>query len=144
MTPLDGSTYYRGEARSVADVAFGTVIDARPVILAGTGKPGSPNPDTQQGSFLGFLLGGFLGSKLGGGAGQVLATAVGAGIGASAGSHAGQALSQRPGVELTIRRAAGGHMVVVQQAEEDVEFSAGDAVRITTTHQGVVRVSHAG
>jgi len=129
---LTGDTYSRQEAGQTQTVRTGTVTEVRYVKLQG---------QSTAGSLIGAVAGGVAGNQVGAGSGKTLATLAGVGVGALAGSAAEQQMSNRQGVELTIRMKDGETMAITQQHTPRETFSVGDRVRVIYG-SGRTRVSH--
>lgn len=128
-----GSAYRDVETRRPMAVSYGTVQAVRTVKL-------ERNRPTGTGTAAGAVIGGVAGSSVGGGRGSIIGSVAGAVVGGVVGSHAEQSLSDRPGLELTIRDDNGRTFAVVQEAGGD-SFAPGMRVRILTDSRGEVRVT---
>ena len=127
--PQDYSTR---EARTIENVAYGTVVSARPVRLnenqAGVGTVG------------GAAVGGLLGSAVGHGSGSLAATVLGAVGGGLAGNAIERNATTQNGEEVVVRMDNGQTIAVVQGGWQD--FASGQRVQIVTGRGGS-RVEHA-
>jgi len=126
-----GEVYSRDQARRTQTVQIGTVESVRTVQIEGTKSP--------VGTVAGGVAGGVLGSTIGGGRGSTLAALGGAALGAIGGTVAEERLTRKDGLEITVRLDSGSILAVVQEA--DVQFSAGERVRVLTGPDGTTRVS---
>lgn len=118
---LGGGSYERAEARGAMSVRFGEVTTVRPVRLEGTKTP--------VGTMSGAAIGGIAGSSVGGGKGSSIATVLGAVAGGIAGSVLEENVTQRTGVEVTVRLDSGQYIAVVQE-DGGEGFRPGERVRI--------------
>lgn len=125
-----GQVYSRDQARQEMRVNYGTVQSVRAVQIEGT-KSGV-------GAVGGGVTGGVLGSMVGGGSGRLLGTVVGALGGAAGGALAEEAYTTKQGVEVTVELDTGEIVTVVQEA--DIQFSAGERVRVLRANDGSSRV----
>lgn len=126
-----GGAYTREQTRQEMMVRTGTVESVREVHIEGT-KSGI-------GTGAGAVAGGIGGSHIGGGRGQIVGAVVGAVVGGLAGAAIEEGVTQRRGVELTIRLDDGQTTAVVQEGDES--FRAGDRVRLLSGAGGT-RVTH--
>lgn len=126
-----GRVYSTGQARQEQTVRMGIVESVREVIIEGSRGP--------VGTIAGGAIGGIAGANVGGGRGST----VGSILGAVAGGVAGQALernvTERKGLEITVRLENGELRAITQDADET--FRAGERVRLLSGG-GVTRVSH--
>ena len=127
------SAYRDVETRRPMAVSYGTVQAVRAVKL-------ERDRPTGTGAAAGAVIGGVAGSSIGSGRGSIIGSVAGAVVGGVVGSHAEQSLSDRPGLELTIRGDDGRTFAVVQEAGAD-SFAPGMRVRILTDSRGQVRVT---
>jgi outer membrane lipoprotein SlyB len=79
------------------------------------------------------------GSTIGSGGGSVAAGLLGAVLGGIAGSAAENRLTQRRGLEITVRLEDGDMRAITQEADE--VFRPGDRVRLLSSG-GTTRVTH--
>jgi outer membrane lipoprotein SlyB len=122
--------YSRDQAMQEMRVNYGTVQSVRAVQLEGT-KSGI-------GAVGGGVTGGVLGSMVGGGRGQVLGAVVGALGGAAVGAMAEEGVTRKNALEITVELDSGEIVSVVQEA--DLEFYAGERVRVLRANDGSSRV----
>ncbi|WP_330926422.1 hypothetical protein [Candidatus Sororendozoicomonas aggregata] len=120
---LFGTTYSQDEARQIQKVQFGTIEEVRPVKLEG-----------EQGG-VGALAGGAIGgiaagSNIGGGSGSSIASIIGAVAGGIVGNMAEKKLTEKQGVELTVKLDNGSKVSVVQQADPNEVFVKGNRVKV--------------
>ncbi|HEY1057937.1 MAG TPA: glycine zipper 2TM domain-containing protein [Limnobacter sp.] len=126
-----GQVYREGEARRAQIIEQGVVESVRNVTIQG---------DTNNvGTLAGGVLGGMAGSNIGGGSGRAAGAILGAVAGGIAGQAAERNLSNRPGLEITVKMDNGTLRAYVQDADE--QFRPGERVRIVS-NGGVSRVSH--
>jgi outer membrane lipoprotein SlyB len=131
VSSRSGKVYSRDEARKVQTVTGGVVESVREVTIEGTKTP--------VGTVAGSVVGGVLGSTVGSGSGRTVATVIGALAGAAAGTAAEEGITQKPGLEIVVRKDDGTTIVVVQEA--DVVFTPGERVRIITAPGGTTRIA---
>jgi outer membrane lipoprotein SlyB len=129
---MSGSAYSREQARQAQDVKLGIVQSVRDVQIEGT--------KSNVGTLGGAALGGVAGSTIGEGKGQIAGAIGGAILGGIAGAAAEEAITRRPGLEITVRLDNGKMMAVTQEADE--AFSPGERVRVLTSYDGTTRVTH--
>jgi outer membrane lipoprotein SlyB len=122
--------YSRDQAMQEMRVNYGTVQSVRAVQIEGT-KSGV-------GAVGGGVTGGVLGSMVGGGRGQVLGAVVGALGGAAAGAMLEEGVTKKNALEITVELDTGEILSVVQEA--DMEFYAGERVRVLRANDGSSRV----
>lgn len=127
---LSGGAYSRGEARKEQTVRLGVVESVRPVTIEGTKTP--------IGAAAGAAAGGIAGSEIGHGKGAAIGAIGGAVLGGLAGAAAEEALTRRPGLEITVKLDSGSLIAVTQEADES--FKPGDRVRVVSGG-GVTRVT---
>lgn len=128
---LSGGAYSRDEARKEQTVRLGVVESVRPVTIEGTKTP--------IGAAAGAAVGGIAGSEIGHGKGAAIGAVGGAVLGGLAGAAAEEALTRRPGLEITVKLDSGSLIAVTQEADES--FKPGDRVRVLSGG-GVTRVTH--
>lgn len=126
-----GSVYSREQTRQVQTVKMGVIESVRTVRIEGT--------NSGIGTGTGAVVGGVAGSSAGGGKGKILTTVVGAVAGGLAGSAAEGKLTEKDGLELTVKLDNGTMLAIVQEADE--QFHPGERVRVLEGG-GVTRVSH--
>lgn len=122
-----GDVYSRGEAKREMTVRFGVVESVRDVKLEGTYSSGT-------GTLAGAGLGAIAGSGMGHGhrahgAGGV----AGAVVGGLIGSAVEQAITDKDGLEITVKLDQSGKLVAVVQEKTQEVFRTGDRVRILRT-----------
>jgi outer membrane lipoprotein SlyB len=128
---LSGGAYSRDQARKEQTVRLGVVESVRPVTIEGTKTP--------IGAAAGAAAGGIAGSEIGHGKGAAIGAIGGAVLGGLAGAAAEEALTRRPGLEITVKLDSGSLIAVTQEADES--FKPGDRVRVVSGG-GVTRVTH--
>ena len=126
-----GSVYSSSETRSEATVRMGVVESVRQVRIEGSESP--------VGTVAGGAIGGIAGSNVGGGRGAIVGTILGAVAGGVAGNAIERGVTEKKGVEITVRLENGDLRAITQEAEE--EFKPGQRVRLVS-NRGVTRVSH--
>lgn len=126
-----GSVYTASEARSEQTVRMGVVESVRQVKIAGEQTP--------VGTLAGGAIGGIAGSNVGGGRGATVGTILGAVAGGVAGTMIERNVTEKQGLEITVRLDNGELRAITQDADE--EFKAGQRVRLLS-NRGVTRVSH--
>ena len=127
-----GSVYSAGEARNEQTVRVGVVESVRQVTIEGTRG--------ELGTVAGGALGGIGGSTVGGGSrGSAVGTILGAVAGGIAGSAIERSVTQKKGLESTVRLENGDLRAITQEADE--EFRPGERVRLVSS-RGVTRVTH--
>lgn len=131
---MTGTTYSRNEARQMQVVRFGTVAEARFVKLEGT--------EGEIGAMAGGATGAIVGSQVGGKREGMIAGIAGAVAGGVLGHMAEKKLTEKQGVEVTVRLEDGSYVSVVQEHDPAAAFNAGDRVKVLTqgTTSRVVRV----
>lgn len=125
------SDYRTSEARSVENVAYGTVESVRPVQINEDHAP--------VGTIAGAAVGGLLGNTIGHGNGRGVATILGAVGGGLAGNAIEHKATEQNGEELVVRLDNGSTIAVTQGAQG---FERGQRVRVLTGAGGA-RVEHA-
>ncbi len=128
---LSGGAYSREQVRQAQEVQLGVVESVRHVQIEGTKSP--------VGIAAGAVIGGIAGSEIGGGKGRDIATVAGAVAGGVAGAAVEEAVTRKPGLEITVRLNSGRLIAVTQEADES--FSVGDRVRVISGSGGA-RVTH--
>ena len=126
-----GSVYSREEARKVQTVRTGIVESVRQVRIEGT--------KTAIGPAAGAAVGGIAGSTVGNDTTGAVVAVIGAVVGGLAGAAAEEGITQKDGLEITVKLDGGGLIAVVQEA--DVPFKTGDTVRLVELN-GVTRATH--
>ncbi len=117
-----GNTFSRDEALHAQNVLLGTIADVRAGKIEGTKTP--------VGAIAGGVGGAAVGNLFGGGKGNTLATVAGALGGAAVGAAAEEGLTSKNGVQLTVNLDNGQTIVIVQEQEKNVNFFAGQRVRV--------------
>lgn len=132
---LTGSAYSRNQVQQAQQVEYAVVDSVQLVVIQG-------RTDGVVGTGSGAIIGGIAGSTLGGGKGSSIMTV----LGAVAGGMAGQAIEENAttvqGQEIVIRTDSGRLFSIVQEVQNNLVFRAGDRVRVLTSQDGTVRVSH--
>ena len=126
-----GSVYTAGQTGREQTVRMGVVESVRQVTIEGT--------HGEVGTLAGGLVGGIAGSNVGGGKGSSVGTILGAVAGGVAGSTIERGVTQKKGVEITVRLDNGELRAIAQEADED--FRPGERVRLVTGG-GKTRVTH--
>jgi outer membrane lipoprotein SlyB len=127
-----GSVYSAGEARNEQTVRMAVVESVRQVTIEGTRG--------ELGTVAGGAVGGLGGSTVGGGSrGSAVGTIIGAVAGGIAGSAIERNVTQKKGLEITVRLENGDLRAITQDADE--EFKPGERVRLVSS-RGVTRVTH--
>ncbi|UXI04155.1 glycine zipper 2TM domain-containing protein [Photobacterium sp. TY1-4] len=117
-----GDSYGVADTRTIQQVRYGTIMKTEPVTIEGEGQV--------VGAVAGAAIGGILGSKIGGGSGSDIAAIGGGVLGGVAGSKAAKGVTQRQGVNLTIKMDAGDTVAIVQEANPNMMFRVGQRVRV--------------
>jgi outer membrane lipoprotein SlyB len=126
-----GSVYSPGEARNEQTVRMGVVEAVRQVTIEGTRG--------EVGTIAGGAVGGLGGSTVGGGRGSTVGAILGAVAGGVAGSAIERGVTQKKGLEITVRLENNDLRAITQDADE--EFKPGERVRLVSS-RGVTRVTH--
>jgi outer membrane lipoprotein SlyB len=129
---LGPQEYSAREARSVENVAYGTVVSVRPVRINADQAP--------VGTIAGAAVGGLLGSSVGHGGGSVAGAVLGAVGGGLAGNAIERSATTQNGEEVVVRLDNGQTIAIVQGGWQD--FAAGQRVQVVTGRGGS-RVEHA-
>ncbi len=130
VSSRSAQVYSRDQAMQEMRVNYGTVQSVRAVQIEGT--------QSGVGAVGGGVTGGVLGSMVGGGRGQVLGAVVGALGGAAAGAMLEEGVTKKNALEITVELDTGESLSVVQEA--DMEFYAGERVRVLRANDGSSRV----
>lgn len=130
-TSNSGGVYSREQTRQVQTVKMGVIESVRTVKIEGTASG--------VGVGTGAVVGGVAGSSMGGGKGKILTTVIGAVAGGLAGSAIEGKVTEKDGLELTVKLDNGTMLAIVQEADD--QFHPGDRVRVLEG-SGVTRVSH--
>lgn len=132
VTPNSASVYSSRQAQGEQIVRMAVVESVRNVTID-KGKSGI-------GALGGAALGGIAaGSNIGRGTGALAAGIVGALAGGALGDNVDSRLSNRAGLEITVRLSNGELRAITQDADET--FNVGDRVRLLSGN-GVTRVTH--
>jgi len=124
--------YSYSEARSVENVAYGTVESVRPVRLS--------EDHAGVGTGVGAVIGGLVGNTLSHGNGRAVTTVLGALGGGLAGNAVERNATAQTGEEIVVRLDSGRTIAVVQGGFQD--FGAGQRVRVLTGPRST-RIEHA-
>jgi outer membrane lipoprotein SlyB len=127
-----GGAYSQSQTRHEMTVRLGVVESVRPVRIEG-------NRETPAGTIAGGAVGAAVGSNVGGGRGSTLGTIVGAVAGAVAGNAIERNVTEKNGIEITVK-LEGGQMIAITQ-EADEQFQPGERVRVLSGG-GATRVAH--
>ena len=126
-----GSVYAPRQARQEQSVRMGVVDSVRHVTIEGT--------QGGVGAVAGGAVGGIAGSNVGGGKGQSIGSILGAVAGGVAGSAIERKVTDKKGIEITVRLDSGELRAITQDADE--EFKPGERVRLLSA-SGTTRVTH--
>ena len=129
--PTSGSVYTAGQANREQSVRMGVVESVRHVTIEGT--------HGEVGAIAGGAVGGIAGSTVGSGKGSSVGAILGAVAGGAAGGAAERGITQKKGLEITVRLDNGELRAIAQDADE--EFRPGERVRLVSG-RGVTRVTH--
>ena len=130
---LSGDAYSRSGARSGNMVRMGTIVSIEEVLIEGDGGAA--------GGIGGAVVGGAAGRMFGGGRASILTTAVGAVGGAVAGSAIEHKITQKKGLEITVKYAGSDECEAIVQEPGKDQFMVGQAIRVLTDKSsGVKRV----
>jgi outer membrane lipoprotein SlyB len=131
------AAYERNQAVPVEKVLYGQIESIKHV----TEKQLVEDSRSGWETFGGALIGGVIGHQFGGGSGQDVATVLGALIGGGIGSQQGsqQYYLENKLVELMINQDDGTRVMVIQDVDLGMMFTAGDEVRVVYL-TGYVRV----
>jgi outer membrane lipoprotein SlyB len=124
-------TYTREQARREQTVRLGYVESVREVRLEGT--------RSGVGTVGGAAIGGIAGSTIGHGRGSIAAAVLGAVAGGVAGHAVEQGVTQKRGLEVTVKLDSGTMVAITQEADE--AFRPGERVRILSDG-ATSRVTH--
>ena len=130
-TRESASVYGKHETGREQSVRHATVESVRPVKIAGS--------NSQVGTVAGGAVGGIAGSTVGHGRGSAVGAILGAVGGGVAGSAIERGVTEKDGVEITVKLDNGELRAIVQEA--DVLFKPGERVRLLNSG-GVTRVTH--
>ena len=126
-----GSVYSSGQTRNEQSVRMGTVESVREVTIEGTRGP--------VGAVAGGAVGGVAGSNVGGGRGSTIGSILGAVAGGVAGQAIERRVTEKKGIEITVRLENGELRAITQEADE--VFRSGERVRLLSSG-GTTRVTH--
>ena len=130
-TRESASVYGKHETGREQSVRHATVESVRPVKIAGS--------NSQVGTVAGGAVGGIAGSTVGHGRGSAVGAILGAVGGGVAGSAIERGVTEKDGVEITVKLDNGDLRAIVQEA--DTEFKPGQRVRLVSSG-GITRVTH--
>ncbi len=117
-----GSSYNTSEVRRPMSVQMATVQAVRDVRIEQARQQGV-------GTGAGAVVGGIAGSTIGQGRGAAVGTVIGAVAGGVAGSYAERGMSNKAGLEITVRTDDGQTFAVVQESAGE-QFAVGQRVRV--------------
>lgn len=120
--PTSGGEYRRDAALQSGEVAEGTIIQVRKVILQSTSYA------RNVGTAAGGAIGAAAGASLGKGNGKLVRGILGGVIGAGVGQATGEALSERISGEIVLQMDNGKKMYIVQ--EDGLQFQKGERVLV--------------
>ena len=126
-----GGVYAPRQARQEQSVRMGVVDSVRHVTIEGT--------QGTVGAVAGGTVGGIAGSNVGGGKGQSIGSILGAVAGGVAGSALERKITEKKGIEITVRLDNGELRAITQDADE--EFKPGERVRLLSGG-ATTRVTH--
>ncbi len=131
------ATYQRNQAVPVEKVVYGHVTSVKHI----TEKQLVEDRNNGWRTFGGALVGGVIGHQFGGGSGQDVATVLGALIGGGLANRQGnqQYYLEHKLIELMIDQQDGTQVMVIQDVDPGMPFTAGDEVRVVYL-KGFVRV----
>jgi outer membrane lipoprotein SlyB len=130
QTRESANVYGKHEAGREQTVRFATVDAVRKVTIQG-GQSGL-------GGVAGGVVGGVAGSGVGEGRGSTVGTVLGGVAGGVAGNTIENRMTEKAGLEITVRLESGELRAIVQEA--DLEFTPGQRVRLVTSG-GITRVT---
>jgi len=130
-TRESASVYGKHETGREQTVRYATVDSVRQVKITGS--------QSAVGPVAGGAVGGIAGSTVGHGKGSAVGAVLGAVGGGVAGSAIENAVTEKNGLEITVRLDSGELRAIVQEADE--EFKPGERVRLLNSG-GVTRVTH--
>ena len=126
-----GSVYSPRQTRGEQTVRLGVVESVRHVTIEGEQGP--------VGAIAGGAVGGVAGSNVGGGKGSTIGSILGAVAGGVAGNMIERKVTEKKGLEITVKLDNGELRAITQEADE--EFKPGERVRLLSG-SGVTRVTH--
>ena len=130
MTRESANVYGRHEAGREQVVRMGTVDAVRKVTIEGS--------QTGVGGAAGAIGGGIAGGSVGHGRGSAVAGVLGAVAGGVAGNAMEGGVTQKSGLEITVKLDSGEMRAIVQEADQP--FEPGQRVRLLTSG-GITRVT---
>jgi outer membrane lipoprotein SlyB len=130
MTRESANVYGRHEAGREQVVRMGTVDAVRKVSIEGS--------QTGVGGAAGAIGGGIAGGSVGHGRGSAVAGVLGAVAGGVAGNAVEGGVTQKAGLEITVKLDSGEMRAIVQEADQP--FEPGQRVRLLTSG-GITRVT---
>lgn len=130
-TRESASVYGKHETGREQSVRMATVESVRTVKIAGS--------NSQVGTVAGGAVGGIAGSTVGHGKGSAVGAILGAVGGGVAGSAIERGVTEKDGLEITVKLDNGDLRAIVQEADE--AFKPGERVRLLNSG-GVTRVTH--
>lgn len=126
-----GQSYPRSQARTTQTVEYGEVVSTRIVEIEGEAS--------YLGTFGGAEVGRAIGSTVDYGSTGRVARALGGVAGAVAGQAVERRITTEEGLEITVQLDSNATIAVVQA--NDIEFVAGERVRVLLGYDGSARVS---
>jgi len=132
VTPNSASVYSSRQAQGEQTVRMGVVESVRNVTI----DKGASGVGTVAGAALGGIA---VGSNVGSGNGALASGIVGALLGGVAGNQIESRLSNKPGLEITVRLDNGELRAITQDADE--LFRVGERVRLLSSGR-TTRVTH--
>jgi outer membrane lipoprotein SlyB len=127
------STFGPPSRANTAQVRYGEVVETRDIEIEGQA--------TNIGRWGGASVGRAVGYTKGGD--RFIAGAIGGVAGAIAGEAIERKVRTKDGQEITVRfEDDGSELLVLQEAEDDAVFAAGDSVRVLLRRDGYAQVSH--
>jgi outer membrane lipoprotein SlyB len=130
QTRESAKVYGKHEAGREQQVRFATVDMVRPVTIQGS--------QSGLGAGAGGVIGGVAGSGVGEGRGSTVGAVVGGVAGGVAGNTIENKMTEKNGLEITVRLDSGELRAIVQEA--DLQFQPGQRVRLVTSG-GITRVT---
>ena len=130
QTRESAKVYGKHEAGREQLVRFATVDMVRPVTIQGS--------QSGLGAGAGGVIGGVAGSGVGEGRGSTVGAVLGGVAGGVAGNTIENKMTEKNGLEITVRLESGELRAIVQEA--DISFSPGQRVRLVTSG-GITRVT---
>jgi outer membrane lipoprotein SlyB len=127
-----GGAYSQSQSRHEMTVRLGVVESVRQVRIEG-------NRETPAGTIAGGAVGAAVGGNVGGGRGQTLGTIIGVVAGAVAGNAIERNVTEKNGLEITVKLEGGQLIAITQEADE--QFQPGERVRVLSGG-GATRVAH--